>query len=184
MRMTPRRSASSLHCEDQWRLSEAHQQTRVPEVQTTGDTTPVQQIVYAVSLTTSGGSNAKSGTECRKKGWGCGFSAVAVTGPVTRLSAFHFSTCSCNDLSDCSTAWLLSMPSMVSVKETHCVCATAIVLGALQQTTAIRPRNAGALPLLHNKKHDELSRDLRKSVTLTFERQHLRVLLCIVVRVL
>ena len=36
----------------------SHQHTRVPEVQTTGDTTPVQQIVYAVSLTTSGGSNA------------------------------------------------------------------------------------------------------------------------------
>src|SRR5262249_59891213 len=91
--MTPRRSASSLHCEDQWRLSEAHQQTRAPEVQTTGDTTPVQQIVYAVSLTTSGGSNAKSGTECRKR-CGCGFYALTVTGQVTPLSAFHFSICS------------------------------------------------------------------------------------------
>ena len=35
-----------------------HQHSRAPEVQTTGDTTPVQQIVYAKSLTTSGGSNA------------------------------------------------------------------------------------------------------------------------------
>ena len=35
-----------------------HQHTRVPEVQTTGETTPVQQIVYAESLTTSGGSSA------------------------------------------------------------------------------------------------------------------------------
>jgi hypothetical protein len=35
-----------------------HQHTRAPEVQTTGETTPVQQIVYAVSLTTSGGSSA------------------------------------------------------------------------------------------------------------------------------
>ena len=35
-----------------------HQHSRAPEVQTTGDTTPVQQIVYAESLTTSGGSNA------------------------------------------------------------------------------------------------------------------------------
>ena len=35
-----------------------HQHTRAPEVQTTGETTPVQQIVYAESLTTSGGSNA------------------------------------------------------------------------------------------------------------------------------
>ena len=35
-----------------------HQHTRAPEVQTTGETTPVQQIVYAELLTTSGGSNA------------------------------------------------------------------------------------------------------------------------------
>ena len=35
-----------------------HQHNLAPEVQTTGDTTPVQQIVYAVSLTTSGRSNA------------------------------------------------------------------------------------------------------------------------------
>ena len=36
----------------------SHQHNRAPEVQTTGDTTPVQQIVYAESLTISGGSNA------------------------------------------------------------------------------------------------------------------------------
>ena len=35
-----------------------HKHTRAPEVQTTGETTPVQQIVYAESLTTSGGSSA------------------------------------------------------------------------------------------------------------------------------
>ena len=35
-----------------------HKHSRAPEVQTTGDTTPVQQIVYAESLTTSGGSSA------------------------------------------------------------------------------------------------------------------------------
>ena len=115
----------------------AHQHTRAPEVQTTGDTTPDQQIVYAVSLATSGGGNAKSGTERRKKGCGCGFSAVSVTGPVTPLSAFHFSICSCNDLSDFSTSWFLSMPSMLSEKETHCVSAAAIVQGVLQQATAI-----------------------------------------------
>ena len=130
-----------------------HQHTRAPEVQTTGDTTPVQQIVYAVSLTTSGGSNANSGTERRKKGCGCGFSAVTVTGPVTPLSAFHFSICSCNDLSDFSTVWFLSTPSMLSEKETHWVCAATIVQGVLQQATAIRASNAGVLPLLHNKEH-------------------------------
>src|SRR6478609_4275187 len=118
-----------------------HQHTRAPEVQTTGDTTPVQQIVYAESLTTSGGSNAKDGTELRQNGCGCGFSAVTVIGLVTPLSAFHFSICSSNDLSDFSTAWSLSTPSMVSVKERHPVCAAAIMHGALQQTIAIRASN-------------------------------------------
>ena len=114
-----------------------HQHSRAPEVQTTGDTTPVQQVVYAVSLTTSGGSNAWDGTELRQKGCGCGFSAVTVTGPVTPLSAFHFSICSSNDLRDFSTVRSLLTPSMVSENETHCVCAAAIVQGVLQQTTAV-----------------------------------------------
>ena len=35
-----------------------HQHSWAPEVQTTGDITPLQQIVYAESLTTSGGRNA------------------------------------------------------------------------------------------------------------------------------
>ena len=35
-----------------------HQHSRAPEVHTAGDNTPVQQIVYAESLTTSGGRNA------------------------------------------------------------------------------------------------------------------------------
>jgi hypothetical protein len=35
-----------------------YQHSRAPEVQTTGETTPVQQIVYAESLTTSGGSSS------------------------------------------------------------------------------------------------------------------------------
>jgi hypothetical protein len=114
-----------------------YRHSRAPEVQTTGDTTPVQQIVYAVSLTTSGGSSAKDGTELRQKGCGCGFSAVTVTGLVTPLSAFHFSICSSNDLSDFSTARSLLTPSIVSENETHCICAAAIVQGVLQQTTAI-----------------------------------------------
>jgi hypothetical protein len=64
------------------------------------------------------------------------------------LSVFHFSICSANDFSDFSTAWSLSMPSMVSEKEAHCACAAAIVL---QQVTAIKASYAGALPLLHKR---------------------------------
>jgi hypothetical protein len=66
-----------------------------------------------------------------------GFSAVMVTGPFTPLSAFHFSICSSNDLSDFSTARSLLTPSMVSENETHCIYAAAIVQGVLQQTTAV-----------------------------------------------
>jgi hypothetical protein len=43
-----------------------HQQSCAPEVQTTGDTTPAQQIVWAESLTTSGGSNRWGLTELRQ----------------------------------------------------------------------------------------------------------------------
>ncbi len=63
---------------------------------------------------------------------------------------------------------------MVSEKETHCVCAAAIVL---QQATAIEASNAGALPLLHNKKHDGAGWDQRESVRPAFDMQELRVLL-------
>jgi hypothetical protein len=56
--------------------------------------TLAQQIVYAESLTISGGSNARDGTELRQKGVAVAFSADMVTGPVTPLSAFHFSICS------------------------------------------------------------------------------------------
>ena len=47
-----------LHGTLPYRTYLPHQHSRAPEVQTTGDTTPVQQIVYAESLTISGGSNA------------------------------------------------------------------------------------------------------------------------------
>jgi len=55
--------------------------------------------------------------------------------------AFHSSISSRNDLSDFATAWFLSTASSVPETKTHCVWATAIVQGVLQQDTVIRASN-------------------------------------------
>jgi hypothetical protein len=57
------------------------------------------------------------------------------------FSVFHLSIASRNDLSDRSTAWLLSTPSDVPSMETHCVWDTAIVQGVAQKAMAIRVSN-------------------------------------------
>ena len=90
-----------------------HQQTLAPEVQTTGDTTPAQQIVWAESLTTSGGSNRWGLTELRQSGFGVGLCGVSVTGPVTLLSVFHLSIASRKDFSDFSAALFFPRASAV-----------------------------------------------------------------------
>ena len=54
----PQLFCCDAHRKAQKRRVVPYQHILAPEVQTTGDTTPVQQIVYVESLTTSGGSNA------------------------------------------------------------------------------------------------------------------------------
>ena len=114
-----------------------HQHIRAPEVQTTGDTTPVQQIVYAERSRHRVEEMHKLERASPKRMWlrllrSCGHRTghAVIRFPLLDLLV--------QDLSDFSTARSLLTPSMVSVKERHPVCAAAIVQGVPQQATAIK----------------------------------------------
>jgi len=73
--------------------------------------------------------------------WGGGFSAVWLIGPVTPLAAFHLSMASRKEVSESSTALVLTRPSAVPEMNKHLAGAAVGRVRGAQQAMATMASN-------------------------------------------